>query len=389
MKIQLAQRIRELPPYLFARIDQLKNEALAKGADLIDLGIGDPDLPTPQPIIDELCAAAKEPRHHRYPSYQGMADFRRAAAAYYQRRFGVRIDPDKEVLALIGSKEGIAHFPLAFVDPGDTVLVPDPGYPVYAVGTRFVGGNVVTMPLTRARGFLPDLGAIPADAARAARAMWINYPNNPTAAVAPRSFLNELVAYARKNEIIVASDLAYADVYFSDAAKPASILEADGAKDVAIEFYSLSKTYNMTGWRVGFAVGNADLIAGLGKVKTNVDSGVFEAVQRAAIRALQSDDASIQKLRDTYRARRDVLCDGLAAAGFDVVRPDSTFYMLIANPKGMDSMEFAGKLLSDAHIVATPATGFGACGEGFVRMTVCAPVERLREAVERIKKLSL
>jgi LL-diaminopimelate aminotransferase len=389
MSARLAHRIRELPPYLFAHIDELKNAARARGADIIDLGIGDPDLPTPPHIVAELTAAAARPEHHRYPSYQGMLDFRAAGADYYQRRWGVSLDPAREVVALIGSKEGIAHFPIAFVDPGDLVLVPDPGYPVYEIGTRFAGGEVHHVPLRRDNGFLPDLDAIPEDVARRGKIFWINYPNNPTAAIATRGFYQDLVAWAAKYEVILASDNAYADVYFDEDALPPSLLSVPGARDVAIEFYSLSKTYNMTGWRVAFACGNADLVAGLGKVKTNVDSGVFEAVQRAGIAALSGDQACVSELRAVYRERRDILCGGLAKAGYDVLTPNATFYTLVANPAGYSSMEFAAKLLSDAHIVGTPATGFGAAGEGYVRLTMCAPAARLAEAVERVARLSL
>jgi LL-diaminopimelate aminotransferase len=389
MKIQQAKRLRELPPYLFAQIDELKNQVKAKGADIIDLGVGDPDLPTPPHIIAALAEAARDPRHHRYASYNGNAAFRQAAADYYKRRWQVDLDVDKEVVALLGSKEGIAHFPLAFVDPGDVVICPDPGYPVYQSGTTFAGGKVVTVPLRRDNGFLPDLAAIPADVARAARYIWINYPNNPTAAIAPRSFYEELVAWAHRHEVVICSDNAYADVYFDAADAPLSVLSVPGAKDVAIEFYSLSKTYNMTGWRIAFACGNRELVAGLAKVKTNVDSGVFEAVQMAGVAALSGDQSCVDQLRATYQARRETLCGGLARAGFDVLMPKATFYCLVANPTGMSSMDFAARLLSDAHIVGTPATGFGAAGEGFVRLTMCAPEARLAEAVERIKKLSL
>lgn len=386
MKIELAQRIRELPPYLFARIDELKAEQRKKGVDLIDLGIGDPDLPTPPHIVAALQQAAADPAHHRYPSYVGMLELRRSAAAFYRRRFGVTVDPEKQVVALIGSKEGIAHFPVAFVDPGDLVLVPDPGYPVYATGTRFSGGEVYPMPLRREHGFLPDLAAIPKEVARRAKIMWVNYPNNPTAALASRRFYEEVVAFAREHEIIVASDLAYSEVYFDEADPPPSFLSVPGALDVGIEFYSLSKTYNMTGWRVGFAVGHSTLVGGLGKVKTNVDSGVFEAVQRAAIAALDGDQGCVTELRRIYRERRDVLCGGLQAAGYDVLTPRASFYCLVAVPKGYTSLEFTTKLLEEAGVVATPATGFGACGEGFIRLTVCADKSRLAEAVERLRK---
>ena len=389
MSSRLAQRIRELPPYLFARIDELKQAQLARGADLIDLGIGDPDLPTPPHVVAELQRAALEGRHHRYPSYQGMAELRRAAAAYYKSRWDVTLDPAREVVALIGSKEGIAHFPLAFVDPGDLVLVPDPSYPVYAVATRFAGGRVHSLPLQRLNGFLPDLEAIPVEVAREAKIIWINYPNNPTAATAPLSFYEELVAWAREYDVIVASDNAYADVYFDEESRPPSVLSVAGASDVAIEFYSLSKTYNMTGWRVAFACGNPDLVGGLGKVKTNVDSGVFEAVQRAAITALTGDQTCVADMREVYRQRREVLCGGLTAAGFDVLTPRASFFAMIANPPGYSSMEFAARLLEEAHIVVTPTTGFGAAGEGFVRLTLCAPAERLAEAVQRMTKLPL
>lgn len=387
MNIRPAHRIRDLPPYLFARIDELKEEARAKGADIIDLGVGDPDIPTPKHIIAELSRAVEDPFNHRYPSYQGLLAFREAAASYYKSRWGVDLDPAEEIVSLIGSKEGIAHFPIAFVDPGDLVLVPDPGYPVYSVGTMFAGGEVHHVPLLRENGFLPDLTAIPAEVARRARILWLNYPNNPTAALATRLFFEKAVEWAKANEVILASDNAYADVYFDEANPPLSILSIDGAKDVAIEFYSLSKTYNMTGWRVAFAAGNPALVAGLGKVKTNVDSGVFRAVQRAAIAALSGDQTCLSELRAVWKERRDTLCDGLAAAGYDVLTPQATFYTLVANPSGFSSMEFAAKLLSEAHIVGTPANGFGPSGEGFVRLTLCSPKQRLAEAVERIKKL--
>jgi LL-diaminopimelate aminotransferase len=384
--MRVARRILDLPPYLFARIDELKQEQRARGVDVIDLGIGDPDLPTPPHVVAALQEAAAEPAHHRYPSYAGMAAFRAAAAGFVRRRFGVALDPATEVLALIGSKEGIAHLPLALVDPGDVVLCPDPGYPVYATGTRFVGGEVYAMPLRRERGFLPDLRAIPPTVAARAKVIWVNYPNNPTAALAPRSFYEELVAFARAHDLVIASDLAYSEMYL-DGEPPPSILEIPGAKDCAIEFHSLSKTYNMTGWRVGFAAGNAELVAALGKVKTNVDSGVFEAVQRAAIAALEGDQACVEAQRRIYRQRRDALCAGLARAGFDVLVPSASFYCLVAVPAGFTALEYAGKILAETGVVVTPATGFGAGGEGYVRLTVCAAQARLEEAVRRMVSL--
>jgi LL-diaminopimelate aminotransferase len=328
--------------------------------------------------------AAAEPRFHRYPSYEGMKEFREAAVGWYQKRFGVTLDAQNECCALIGSKEGIAHFPVAFVDPGETVLVPDPGYPVYATWTRFVGGVVHYMPLRRENGFLPDLDAIPADVAKRAKMMWINYPNNPTAALATKDFYKRVVEFATKNNIIVASDVAYSEVFF-DGEPPISFLETPGAREVGIEFQSLSKTYNMTGWRIGFAVGNAALVQGLGKVKTNTDSGAFEAVQAAAVAALSSSQEPVEKMRAIYKERREVLCGGLQRAGFEVLVPKATFYVLVVCPKGVSSTEFVSRLL-DAGVVATPATGFGACGEGYVRLTLCADKARLAEAAERVQR---
>ncbi len=387
MKIEFANRIRELPPYLFAQIDALKQEERKKGRDLIDLGIGDPDLPTHPHIVEALAAAARDGRNHRYPSYVGMQDMRSAAAGFMSRRFGVTVDPGREVICVIGSKEAIAHFPFAFVNPGDVVLCPDPGYPVYATLTRFAGGEPYFLPLRRDAGFLPDLDAVPADVARRAKVLWINYPNNPTAALAAPGFYEKVVAFARKHDVIVASDLAYSEMYYETA--PPSFLETPGAMEVGIEFHSLSKTYNMTGWRVGWACGNDKLVAGLGQVKTNVDSGCFDAIQYAAIAALSGDQACVASQREIYRERRDILCGGLARAGFDVLTPKASFYALIANPGRLTSLEFTAKLLTEAGVVATPATGFGPSGEGFVRLTVCADKARLAEAVERIKALAL
>jgi LL-diaminopimelate aminotransferase len=383
--IEVATRIKTLPPYLFAAIDKMKQAAIARGVDIINLGIGDPDLPTPAPIVESLAQAAKNSKHHQYPSYEGMLSFRKAVAEWYQRRFGVKLDAADEVLTLIGSKEGIGHIHLAFVDPGDVVLVPSPGYPVYPVGTSFCGGVSHLMPLTKANGFLPDLNAIPEEVARKAKLMWLNSPNNPTSVVMTKEYFKRAVAFAREHQVIVCHDAAYSEIYY-DGQRPASFMEVDGAKDVGVEFHSLSKTYNMTGWRLGFAVGNKEVLAGLGKVKSNLDSGVFEAVQAAGITALGLDDAVTDTIRKTYQERRDTLIPGLKQLALEVDAPPAAFYVWVAVPKGYTSASFTAHLLEKAGIVTTPGNGFGAPGEGYIRMTVCTSKDRLAEAVERIKK---
>lgn len=382
---RLSKRLSQLPPYLFAEIDRLKGDLLAKGMDVIDLGVGDPDLPTPPHIVEALKRAAEDPANHRYPSYSGMKDFKVAVARWYERRFFVRVDPETEVVSLIGSKEGIAHIPLAFVDPGDVVVVPDPGYPVYQAGTVFAGGVPFFLPLREERGFLPDLQEIPKDVAKRAKMMFLNYPNNPTGATATLDFFTEAVKWARENQVILCHDAAYTEVSF-DGYKAPSILQVEGAKEVAIEFHSLSKTFNMTGWRVGFAVGNPEIVGGLGRIKTNVDSGIFQAVQWAGIAALDGPPSWVDENNRVYAERRDVLVGGLRKAGFHVLSPKATFYVWVKVPKGETSQEFASRLLSRTAIVATPGNGFGRFGEGFVRMTLCAPVERIKEAVKRIEE---
>jgi LL-diaminopimelate aminotransferase len=388
LKIKKAQRIQELPPYLFAEIDKKKNALRARGVDIISLGIGDPDLPTPAHIVAKLREAAGNPVNHRYPDYEGLLAFRQAAANWYRNRFGVSLDPEREVVSLIGSKEGIAHMPIAWVDPGDIVLCPDPGYPVYAVGTGFCAGAVHRMPLLKQNGFFPDLEAIPAAVARAAKMMWLCYPNNPTSATATRAFFQQAIDFARVNEIIVCHDAAYSEIYF-DGEKPISFLEIDGAREVGVEFHSLSKTYNMTGWRVGFAVGNAELIAGLGTVKTNVDSGVFQAVQEAAIAALAGDQSCVEEARNVYQSRRDLLLRALERAGLTATVPRATFYVWVETPKGSTAAEFATRVLEQTGVVITPGTGFGPSGEGFVRFSLTVNGDRLSEAIGRIERITL
>lgn len=383
--VEYADRIKSLPPYLFAAIDEMKRKALERGVDIINLGVGDPDLPTPQPIIERLQRAAENPHHHQYPSYEGMLSFRQAVAGWYQRRFKVALDPRSDVLTLIGSKEGIGHVPLAFVNPGDIVLVPSPGYPVYPVATSFAGGTPHVMPLLKRNGFLPDLDAVPADIARRAKLMFLNSPNNPTSAVMPPSYFKRVVDFAREHGVLVCHDAAYSEIFF-DGTRPASFLEVEGAKDVGIEFHSLSKTFNMTGWRIGFAVGNRSAIAGLGKVKSNLDSGVFQAIQEAGIAALELDDQLTAGLRAIYQERRDVIVPELQKLGLEVETPTAAFYVWIGVPRGYTSSSFTAHLLEKAGIVTTPGNGFGEPGEGYIRMTITTSKERLAEAAERIKK---
>ncbi len=383
-----AERLKKLPPYLFKELDRKRDEAISKGVDVIDLGVGDPDLPTPEPVVEEMKRAVQDSKNHRYPSYVGMIEFRKAVAEWYKNRFGVSLDPENEVLSLIGSKEGIAHFPLAFVNPGDIVLVPTPAYPVYNISTIFAGGTSFFMPLLEENHFLPDLSSIPTQIAEKAKIMFINYPNNPTSAVADKDFFKEVVEFAKKYGIIVCHDAAYTEISF-DGYVPPSILEVDGAKDVAVEFHSLSKTYNMTGWRIGFAVGNAELISALGAVKSNIDSGVFQAVQIAAIRALRLDRSWIKETVDIYKKRRNLLVEALNNIGLKVKPPKATFYLWIKVPEGYSSEGFASKLLDEAGIVVTPGNGFGEPGEGYIRISLTQKDERLKEAVDRIKRIRI
>ena len=386
MQIDKAKRIEQIPPYLFAEIDKKKEEMRRKGVDIIDLGIGDPDLPTPRPIIERMKAALENPRHYRYPSYEGMSEFRAAVAGWYEKRFRVRLDPEKEVLSLIGSKEGIAHVPLAFVDPGDVVLVPSPGYPVFSVATLFAGGIPHVLPLRKEDGFLPNLAEIPKSLAKKAKLLFINYPNNPTAAVAERPFYEAVIDFAQRYQIIVCHDAAYSEIAF-EGYQPLSFLEIEGAKEVGIEFHSLSKTFNMTGWRIGFAVGHAEIVSALGKVKTNIDSGVFQAIQEAGIEALRHFDTPVPEAIQVYQKRRDVMVTGLREIGLEVDLPKATFYLWIQVPEKYTSSLFATLLLEQAGIVATPGNGFGEEGEGYVRMALTVDEPRLREAIERLKRI--
>ncbi|MGB2601221.1 MAG: LL-diaminopimelate aminotransferase [Candidatus Omnitrophota bacterium] len=385
MKVDYANRIKQLPPYLFEEIDKAKQKALNEGRPVIDLGVGDPDTPTPDFIIKELQEAVLDASTHKYALNKGLRPLREEMANWYKSRFNVELDPDAEVLPLLGSKEGIGHVPMAFINPGDTVLIPDPGYPPYNSGTIFAGGKPHFMPLLAENGFLPDLDAIDANVAKECKLMHINYPNNPTGAICDKAFYEKVIEFARKNDIIVCSDAAYTEMSF-DGYNPISFLEVDGAKDVGIEFHSLSKTFNMTGWRVGLAVGNAEILSGLAKVKANLDSGIFTAVQVAAIEALKKADEVKSRMNKMYTERRDVLVDGLNEAGWKISKPLATFYVWAPVFGGYDSAGLAKALLEKADIVATPGSGFGSSGEGYVRMALTVGTDKLQEVVARIKK---
>jgi len=387
LKFEYSERLQKLPPYLFVEIDRAKRQARQEGRDIIDLGIGDPDLPTPQFIIDALNKAAQDGSNHHYALDDGLSKLRQAIANWYQKRFNVSLNPDTEIQPLIGSKEGIAHLPLGVINPGDRVLVPDPGYPPYRSGTIFAGGKIETMPLLAKNNFLVDLEKVSALSKEYPKLMFVNYPNNPTSAVAGREYLQRLVGIARENNIIVASDAAYSEIYF-DGQKPVSILEIEGAKEVAVEFHSLSKTFNMTGWRIGWVCGNSQVVSAVAKVKTNIDSGIFQVIQIAGIAALEADDSHPEEMRRVYQERRDILINGLRNVGWKVPAPQATFYVWAKIPKKFkDSLETAKSFLDEADIVVTPGVGFGKYGEDFVRMALTVPKEILVEAVERLKKV--
>ncbi|MCG3136466.1 MAG: LL-diaminopimelate aminotransferase [Phycisphaerae bacterium] len=383
-----AQRLEILPPYLFANIDRLKRQVAAAGHDVIDFGVGDPDLPTPRFIIEKLQQAATHPPYHRYALDEGCPEYRTAIAKWFSRRFNVTLDPQREIIMLIGSKEGLGHLPLACINPGDVSLIPTPGYPVYCSATLFAGGQPYEMPLRSESGFLPDLSAIPDEIRRRAKMLFINYPNNPTGATADLAFYQRVVAFAQAHDLIVVSDAAYSEVAFE--MRPPSILQVEGAKSCAVELHSLSKTFNMTGWRIGFAVGNPDVLAALGKIKANMDSGQFTAIQIAAATALDhSDHVEVQAMIDIYRERRDLLVEGLQRLGWAATKSPATFYVWVPIPKNYDSMSFASLLLEQAHVVVIPGSGFGPAGEGYIRFALTIPQDRIRLALERIARLAV
>jgi len=368
---------------MFAELDRKVSAKRASGADVISLAVGDPDLPTPRHVVEALQEAAEDPTTHQYPSYYGLPAFRLAVAGWYERRFGVKLDPDTEVLPLVGSKEGLAHLSFAFVDPGDEALVPDPGYPVYTTGTLLAGGRPVSMPLSPDAGFLPDLNALaPTDRTKV---LWLNYPSNPTAAVADPSLFDRAVDFAARHDLLLCHDAAYSEITFDGYVAP-SVLQADGAREVALEFGSLSKTYNMTGWRVGFAVGNARAIQALSTLKTNMDSGIFNAIQRAAVAALEGPQDHVEEMRATYQKRRDTVVSALQEVGLLVEPPLGSIYVWAPTPDGQSSEEFAQGLLDEAAVVVSPGTGFGRHGQGYVRISLTVADDRLEEAMGRIRR---
>ena len=387
MRIERADRLKKLAPYLFAEIDKAKKKAQSLGRDIIDLGVGDPDQPTPRHIVDKLYEAATEPANHHYALDFGMPTLREAIARWYQKRFNVKLDPDTEILPLIGSKEGLAHLPLGLINPGDVVLIPEPCYPPYCSATIFAQGKPEYLPLLEEDDFLPCFQKISSRVLARAKLLFLNYPNNPTAAIAPDAFFAQAVKFARKHNISLAQDAAYSELTFARYRAP-SILQVEGAKDLAVEFHSLSKTYNMTGWRIGWACGNRDIIACLSQVKANIDSGIFQAIQIAAICALNTGPGHLRNLVKIYQERRNALCQGLNALGWKVNPPRATFYIWAKLPKGhSSSIKFAQLLLDKANVVVTPGVGFGPSGEGYIRMALTVPQERLQEAVTRIRRV--
>lgn len=383
--MKVAKRLATLPPYLFARIEQKIEELKEKNVDVISLGIGDPDLPTPPHIVRVLQEEAENPENHRYPSSAGLLAFRRSVADWYQKRCQVELDPSTEVVTLIGSKEGIGHISFCYLQEGDAALIPDPGYPVYGIGAALAGADNYLMPLKEENGFLPDLKNIPSDVAKNARLMFLNYPNNPTGATCDKSFFENVVEFAKNYDIIVCHDAAYSEITFNDYHAP-SFLEIPGAKDVGIEFHSLSKTYNMTGWRLGWAAGNKETIQALTTIKSNLDSGVFQAVQYAGIAALEGPQDCITEMKRIYEERRQIALQGLQDLGWTISLPQGTIYLWVPVPPGYDSTEFAELILEKAAVVITPGVGYGKYGEGYFRISLTLATERLDEAFTRMKK---
>jgi LL-diaminopimelate aminotransferase len=383
-----AKRLTLLPPYLFAKLDETKRKLREKGEELIDLGVGDPDIPTPAPIINRLIQASKNPCNHRYPSYEGLLPFREEVSRWYFKRFGVSLDPEKEVLTLIGSKEGISHICLGLLNPGDVALVPEPAYPVYQAGVIFAGAEPYYLSLTSEKRFLPSLKDIDPGVASRAKIMWINYPNNPTGATVEVNFFREVVEFAHRFNILIGHDLAYSELSY-DGYRAPSLLQVEGAKEIGVEFHSLSKSFSMTGWRIGFAVGSREIIATLREVKTNIDSGVFQAVQEAGIEALRLGESLISEIRKIYSRRREIMVEGLKRLGWEVTPPRATFYLWIKVPGEGSSLDFANLLLHRCKVVVTPGVGFGPSGEGYLRIALTVNEEKLKEALHRLEKINI
>ena len=381
--MRMSKRVENLPPYLFVEISRKIAERKAKGEDVVSFGIGDPDIPTPAHIIDRLCRAAQDPVNHRYPETEGLPELRQAIASWYKKRFDVSLDPDKEVLPLIGAKEGVAHIALCFIDPGDIALVPDPGYPVYSVGTMLTGGEPYYMPLIENNNFLPDLNSIPGDVLKKTKLLWINYPNNPTGAVADLDFFNGAVRFAQQHDLVVCHDGPYTEVAY-DGYRPTSFMQAHGAKEVGVEFHSLSKSYNMTGWRIGMVVGNAEMVDALKRVKSNLDSGIPQAIQHAAIEALTGSQDCVEEHNAIYQKRRDLVIETLHKIGLEAKAPRAGLYIWTRVPQGYSSVGFATELLEKVGVVVTPGTGYGRNGEGYVRLSLTLPDAGVVKGLSRL-----
>jgi LL-diaminopimelate aminotransferase len=384
--MRLSNRMDHIPPYLFAEVDRKIAEKKAQGIDVISFGIGDPDIPTPGNVVETLCAESRVPENHQYPSYYGLDAFRESAARWFERRFGACLDPACEVLPIMGSKEGVAHIALALLDPGDLALVPEPSYPIYAMGTLLAGARSHFLPLVEGNGFLPDLKSVPAEVSARSKVLWINYPNNPTGAVAPADFFEEAIDFASGHDLVLAHDNAYSEITYDGYVAP-SLLQFDGGKEVGLEFHSLSKTFNMTGWRVGFACGNREVIEALGTIKTNIDSGIFNPVQLAAVQALDHGQDTVRDMVELYRGRRDLVVSQLAGLGWEVAPPKGSIYIWLPVPPGFDSVGFSTHVLDKAGVFFTPGNAYGPSGEGFVRLSLTVPDERIKEAVSRLKEV--
>lgn len=384
--MRFSERLDRVPPYLFAEIDKKIEEKKAQGVDVISFGVGDPDIPTPGGIIETLVEEARKPSNHRYPSYFGLPILRETFSSWFEERFGVQLDAEREVLPLIGSKEGIAHLSVALLDPGDAAIVPEPSYPVYSMGAILAGGDPYYIPLVKESAFMPELEKIPEGILKKGKILWINYPNNPTGAVADIDFFESVVRFALKHDLSVAHDNAYSEITYDGYVAP-SILEVDGAKDCCIEFHSLSKTFNMTGWRIGFACGNAQLVNALGIVKTNIDSGIFNPIQLCGVHALRNEARALAEMREIYKKRRDYLVRELKSMGFSVTPPLGSIYLWMEVPEGFDSVEFSKFTLERAGVFFTPGNAYGPSGEGYVRISLTVPEERISEAVGRLKEI--